>query len=408
MAVVALAAIAVGLSLSVAQAASGGTGIVPITAPKACGQSASFQHPSSGVLTSLPKTVQHEYSGYPYSIDGTPWAAFKGIKGPWKIGYVSFPIGNSWQIGLHQQLVKDFAELKAKGIVQGTLQTYIQPSFSTATPEQQEAAISQMVKSGVNGILVQGLNSLAEKAAYDAAGKAGVPVVGLADISPFSKYFVNFEPQNNFWPIAKVLGQVKKGNILIVRGAPGVATEQAYYDGWLADIKACPSVKVVGTLWGQWSATTTKTQVLEWLTSHPGVQVSAVFDASGISGVIEAFQEAGRPIPVITFAGSTGGDRTWWLDHKSTYTTYGQWFTGSQTATTAFRILLRILGGKGLKVRDIAIPGNEITNANIAESATPNEPLTWVSDVTNQNAPPLITNEGLNAFFKKPGTPGGL
>ena len=82
-------------------------------------------------------------------------------------------------------------------------------------------------------------------------------------------------------------------------------------------------------------------------------------------------------------------------------------FNGYQTAWSEFRILLRILAGNGLKVRDIHVPVPIVTNANVGVYATPGKPLSWPGEPKgpiNGWAP----NSFLDGYFNKPGNPGGF
>ena len=73
------------------------TFLAPMKKPTTCGQDAAFVHKDpDGALAKLPAAVQKRYDAYPYEIKGTPWAAFAGKPKPWKIGFVSFPIDNTW------------------------------------------------------------------------------------------------------------------------------------------------------------------------------------------------------------------------------------------------------------------------------------------------------------------------
>src|SRR6266536_5189484 len=119
--------LAAAVAAAVASASSSrlAVGIVP---PKQCGQDISFQQPDpDGVLKKLSPQIRSWYGPYPYVVKGTPWATFKGKKGPWKIGFINFPVDNPWQVNLLSELKAEFAKAKAKGLVTGSLQTYIQP-----------------------------------------------------------------------------------------------------------------------------------------------------------------------------------------------------------------------------------------------------------------------------------------
>jgi ribose transport system substrate-binding protein len=397
--------------------ASGSSSVdnVTATAPTACGQNIVFNHTGTA-FDSLPAAAKALYANYNYPVATTPWSTFKGHKGPWKLGFVSVPIQNPWEVSNYDQIKTDFAAAKAKGLVTGSLQTYIQTNSATATPEQQDAAIEQMVRSGVNGIFLHADDADAEAPAIDAAGKAGVPVVEEDDVSTTSKYSINIFTQNNSptysgtLALMKQHGQIGAGktvNALIVRGIPGFAVEQGFYNDAIADIKACPGVNVIGTVWGQWDSAVAKTQVLSFLASHPQT-INLVIQTAVGPGVIEAFQEAGRPIPVMNFAGSAGGDLTYWSEHKSEFTdSVGGLNGGFQMSDIGFRVMLRVLAGDGLKVRDISVLPSLATSANVAQFAYPGKPLTWLGDV--RGAPDaMMSDSTLNLFFNKAGTPGGI
>jgi ribose transport system substrate-binding protein len=360
---------------------------------------------SSNLLSSLPQDVQDRYKTWPYEIKPTPWKDFKGVKGPWKIGLIMFPIGSPWQANLVAQAKKEFAAAKAKGLVTGKLVTYIQPSQATATPEQQIAAIQQMVRDGVNGILVLPLAGNPLGPAIDAAGKKNVPVVVLDNVVPNADYAVNVWSQNNSPAAAGVAGLVKKGNVLVVRGIAGNTVEQAFQDAAVANIKACPGLKIVGTVWGKWTNATAKSAVLQFLQSHPGLKIDAVVQ-NGImmGGIVDAFQTAGKEVPPISDGGCQGGDLSWWLAHKDSYKTVGVCFNGYQTAYTEFRLLLRILGGKGLLLRDIAITAPVVTNDNVHVYATEGKPLSWQGEPKGP-IDAWCSQECLDAYFSQPGTP---
>jgi ribose transport system substrate-binding protein len=341
-------------------------------------------------------------------VRATPWESFKGAKKPWKIGLITFPVGSPWLADVIKQVGVEFNKAKAKGLVTGTLQKYIQPSYATATPEQQIAAIQQMVRNGVNGILLLPLAGPPLAPAIDAAGKAGVPVVILDNVIDQAKYVVNVWSQNNSPAAAGVAGLVKKGNVLFVRGIAGNPVESAFQDAAVADVKACPGLKIVGTIWGKWTNATAKAETLKWLAAHPDTKVDGVIQ-NGImmAGIIQAFQQAGRPVPPISGGGCQGGELSWWLAHKSTYNSVATCFNGYQTGWSEFRLLLRILNGNGLKVRDIHVPVPIVTSKNVAVYATPGKPLSWPGEPRgpiNGWAP----NAFLDGYFLKPGNPGGF
>jgi ribose transport system substrate-binding protein len=405
----AIAALAGAAAVAVAIATTSASAGVASAAAQACGKDVVYQAKDpDGVFKTLPKAVQARYGPYPYQIRKTPWEAFKGKPKPWKIGLITFPVGSPWLADVIKQVGVEFNKAKAKGLVEGTLQKYIQASYATATPEQQIAAIQQMVRNGVDGILLLPLAGPPLVPAIDAAGKAGVPVVILDNVIDGAQYAVNVWSQNNSPAAAGVAGLVKKGNILIVRGIAGNPVEQAFHDAAIADIKACPGLKIVGTIYGKWTNASATAEVTKWLAANPDVKVDGVIQ-HGImmAGIIQAFLQAGRPVPPISGGGCQGGELSWWLKNKATYRSVATCFNGFQTGWSEFRLLLRILDGRGLKVRDIHVPVPVVTNENLHIYATPGKPLSWPGEPRG----PIngwASNSFWDGYFHKPGTPGGL
>jgi ribose transport system substrate-binding protein len=265
-----------------------------------------------------------------------------------------------------------------------------------------------MVRDGVDGILLLPLAGPPLAPAIDAAGKAGVPVVILDNVIDQANYVVNVWSQNNSPAAAGVAGLVKSGNILMVRGIAGNPVEQAFQDAAVADVKACPGLKIVGTIWGKWTNASAKAETLKWLAAHPDTKIDGVIQ-NGImmAGIIQAFQQAGRPVPPVSGGGCQGGELSWWLKNRATYKSVATCFNGFQTGWSEFRLLARILAGKGLKVRDIHVPVPTVTSENVAVYATPGKPLSWPGEPRG----PIngwASNKFLDGYFNKPGNPGGL
>ena len=131
-------------------------------------------------------------------VDASPWAHSKPVKGPWKIGYIAFAITNPYNQHVLDGLKAQFAKAKAKGLVTGSLVTNIPATIAASTPEQEIAAIQQMVRQGINAIIMEPIAGAPLVPAIDAAGKAGVPVI-LTDIPlPQAKYGVVVWSQNQY------------------------------------------------------------------------------------------------------------------------------------------------------------------------------------------------------------------
>jgi ribose transport system substrate-binding protein len=337
----------------------------------------------TGVYASMPTSLKTIYSSYPGELIQSPWATTKiTAKPPWKIGYVAFAITNPYNQDSLNGLKEQFAKAKAAGLVQGSLITNIPATLAASTAEQQISAIQQMVRQGVNAIIVEPVDSVAEAPAINAAGKAGVPVI-LADTppAPNTQYAVSAWSQNQVQADAGALGIIKSGNIVIVRGIAGNENDVVLSNQALADLKNCPNIHVAATLYGNWDEGTAKTVVAQYIASHPQALAGAIQDGGMMAGIVEAFQAAGVKVPTIADGECGGGDLSWWLAHKSTYKTVAGCFNGFQGAYTYFNVALRVLDNKGPKYNVLEMPTPAITNDNLATYAQSGLPLSSTAEV---------------------------
>ena len=358
----------------------------------------------SGVYSTMSPDLKAVYSSFPGQLIASPWATTKiTAKPPWKIGYIAFAITNQYNQDSLNGLQKQFAIAKAAGLVQGDLLTNIPATMAASTGEQQISAIQQMVRQGVNAIILEPVDSVAEAPAINAAGQAGVPVI-LADTppAPNTQYAVSAWSQNQVEADAGALKIIKSGNIVIVRGIAGNENDVVLSNQALADLKKCPNIHVAATLYGNWDEGTAKTVVSQYIAAHPQPLAGAIQDGGMMAGVIEAFQAAGVKVPPISGGECYGGDLSWWLSHKSTYKTVAQCFNGYQGAYTYFSVALRILDNKGPKYNVLEMPSPAITNDNLAQFAQPGLPLSSTAEVGGPDTA-WCDNTCLDPYFNVPG-----
>ena len=403
-----LGALLVAAPLSVVTAAGASSASVRAATAKAaasCGTSVTVGPSNpSGIYKTLPANLKAIYSSYPGALIASPWATKKiTAKPPWKIGYIAFATTNPYNADVVTGLKQQFALAKKAGLVKGSLITSIPATTAASTPEQQISAIEQMVREGVNAIIVNPVDSVAEAPAMNAAGKAGVPVI-LADTppAPGTPYAIAAWSQNQVQADAGALGIIKKGNILMVRGVAGNENDVVLYDQALADLKDCPNIHVAATLYGDWDEGTTKTVVAEYLSSHPQQLAGAVQDGGMMSGIIEAFQADGLKVPTIADGECGGGDLSWWLAHKTIYRTVAGCFNGFQGSYTYFDVALRVLDNKGPKYNVLEMPTPAITNANLATYAKAGLPISSTAEVGGPDTA-WCDNSCLNKYFNVSG-----
>jgi ribose transport system substrate-binding protein len=377
-----------------------------------CGQDVAAKPPSpDGAFDKLSPEAQKEYTYFPYPVTETPWATFKGKKPPYKLGYISQPLYGSggWLVHILDQMKKLAAEGKAKGLV-SSLETYVPPDPATATPAQQISAVQRMVRDGVDAIMILPLATDALVPAIDAAGKAGVPVIGVDSPLPGSKYGVYTWTDNNSPTYSQTMNIIGgKGNVLIVRGVAGAGAESFWYKSAVDAVKRCPGAKIVGELKGDWNNATAKTAILSFLASHPGMKIDAVLEAGGMApGILDAFIQNGSDMPAVSIAPCTTGVLSWWLENMDKTKNSATCFDGYQTAWSNWNVALRVLAGNGPKVNGISIGlvGKTVTNDNLKDYAKPGFKLDDQDEPTGK-LDGYASDEFLDQFFEKPGTPSG-
>jgi ribose transport system substrate-binding protein len=114
---------------------------------------------------------------------------------------------------------------------------------------QQVDGIQDLVARKVDGILVSPIDAVAVGAAYDAAGKAGIPVISIARHanSANESAYVSMDEKKIGGEIAAWIAQSigGKGEIAMVAGPAGAATFRNLGEGFDTVIKANPDIKVV-------------------------------------------------------------------------------------------------------------------------------------------------------------------
>jgi ribose transport system substrate-binding protein len=362
----------------------------------------------NGIYKTFSPTLKALYSVYPNEVNASPWANWKGVKPPWRLGYIDFASGTPFTSSLYSELTKLYAQGVKQGLLKGSLAVSIPASATTATAEEQINAIQQMVREGVNAIILSPIAGSSEASAIDAAGKAGVPILLADNIIAQSKYGISVYSQNQYEDVATWLGIVKKGNVLAVRGLAGNESEGLLYGQLAADLKNCPDIHLAGTVYGNWNASTAKTVVSQYLVSHPATLDGVFQDGAMMPGIVEAFEAGGKTVPPIADGECEGSDLSWWLTNiKNGYQGAGGCFNGAQGGYTYFNAILRVLDGKGISYNVTEIPAPLITNANVAQYATPNQPLSWDGEMRGPtNA--WCSNSCLDKYFSVPGAVGNF
>ena len=130
----------------------------------------------------------------------------------------------------------------------------------------------------------------------------GVPVVLCASNVPGDDFVT--EVGTNLYDAGAGLAEFVatelggKGNIVFMKGIPGVTTAEAMAEGAVATWAKYPDIKILDEQYGQWSTAEAKKITEQWIATY-GADIQGIWSggAQMSQGIIEAFNEAKLPVP---------------------------------------------------------------------------------------------------------------
>ncbi|RIV28152.1 hypothetical protein D2Q93_03705 [Alicyclobacillaceae bacterium I2511] len=325
------------------------------------------------------------YANSPIPITQSAYANFKAVKGPYVVGFSNSNMGNTWRAQSLADLQNLFNQYQAKGIVSKLIVDNANDSVTT-----QISQIEDLIAEHVNLILINaasetGLNPVIEK-----AYQAGIVVVGFNNIVS-SPYAENRDVNQGAFGASMAQGLAQllngKGNIVMVEGIPGAAGSTIRENAALPVFNKYPGIHIVANVSGQWTETGAKTAMLNVLATHPE-PIAGVWGQGGMSmGIVQALQQAGRPLVPITATGMNNFLQ-FWHDHLSSgYKTVGTMDPPGGSAI-ALRVGIRILEGQHPLVNALFNNPPTYNNSTLASYYTPGaSPTSWVDPKPYQYVP---------------------
>ncbi len=293
----------------------------------------------------------------------------QGEAGAKKKGYVialsnSF-YGNSWRKQMVDTMQVAAAEAKAKGLISDFI-----VANGDGTENTQIAQMNSLILQNVDAILVNaasvtGLNGVIAK-----AHEKGIKVLAFDSIVS-SPYAYKIEDSPESWGTISAEYIVKRFNgkakVLITRGIVGSAPETAEYEAMMKVFKANPGIEILGEVETGADIAKSQSAVANVLPSYP--EIDACAGQSGDFGVVQAFVNSGRKVPVII--GSNRAEFiTWWINEKAK-TGYETISLGSEPSigAVAFWLMIHILQGDNRVPDMITTPFERplvaVTNATV-------------------------------------------
>ena len=376
-----------------------GTGKVASATPPASG-CGSYEAPTvkdpDGVVAALPKALKDRYAGYPYTVRKSAWSDWKPKHGPpYKVGVQWAQLSTDFQVQVSQRLVK---ELKKNPDISDVT---FQSTGSNLDVPQQLQQTQALIRSEPDIIILEELQPGAFEPLVEAAGKRGIPVIVPVD-SLNSKYAVNVN--YNIWngPAAAASVVVRqmggKGNMLMAHAIPGTGADTAAFDAYDKILKNCPNIKRAGEVYGNFVVSTAKSETLKFLATHPEQIDGALQTAVMAPGIIDAFKQTGRPVPIVQDVTMMKASAAYWLQNRDEYKGAGMGFAVADFAQDVAAVAGRMLAGDGVTMTDILGDAPVVTDANLDEWADPS----WTERTPGVALGPkdgYLTPADLNAFF---------
>jgi len=349
-----------------------------------------FSGAAATLVSKLPASLQQLYPGLTDTLLPSAYDKWTAPKSPWKVCFVESFEGNAWRANVGTELQRLTDKYNATGQISS-----FEKSVSNGKADLENSQIRAFTSKGCSIIMLLPGSTTGDDAAIKDAYDHGIPVVVFAG-SVTSPYAINVDSNYFQWgryQAQQISKQMPKANVLVVEGIAGQPVAVAENDG--AKSGWGKNITIVATVNGDWTPSTTKSAVLQALSTHPQ-KIDAVWTTgSELRYVADAFKQAGKPIPVI--AGSPTGDSLAYMKENST-NFFGQATLPVPTADTALDVTLRMLEGQKPKLNTLIIPLPEWGPKSVD---TLYKPCMTPASVTPFPVPPtpVISTEDMNGYF---------
>lgn len=309
-----------------------------------------------------------------------------------KIALSNSYAGNSWR----QQMLKTWDRATSDALKAHLIKAAKVVNANASAPEQANQ-IESLIVEGWDAIVINAASPTALNGVIQEACDQHIVVVvfdGLATAPCAYKVaydYVSLGRQEADFVAKRLNG---KGNVLEVRGIAGVSVDDDIHKGIVDEFVKSPSIKIVGSVHGNWTQTIAQKEVASILPSLP--QVDAIVTQGGDGwGTYQAFKAAGRPTPLIVF-GNRQDELALWRDLLKENPNYDTFSVSSAPgcASVAFWVAQQVLAGK--KVPNmITLPLPVIEKKDLDQwlavmptgaVATPVYTQAWSAEVIDANA----------------------
>ncbi|MFZ0040701.1 MAG: substrate-binding domain-containing protein [Solirubrobacteraceae bacterium] len=325
-------------------------------------------HDSTGVISSLGAKYTAAYNGNADPIFPSAFAHFKPKgTGNFTIGVALSQPGNPYNAALLTALKQQLGTVKGVSHVTVLVSPPTQPTV-------QNQQIDQLIQEHVTAIVTEPIVPPAMLPLAAKAKAAGIPLIAVLNGIP-SPNAVSVAANSVADGLNMAAGVAKlisgQGKVIGVHGIPTTGNDVQAFAGFKAVFAKCPNITLDSSIVGEFQPPVAKQATLTWLSSHPQPVAAAVQAAVMGSGIIQAFEQTGRPQPALGNIQASSGDLAYWNEHKSTYKSIATTIPPDDIARATAYTVSHILSGHGPKVSEIVSPGALITSSNLSKWVTP-------------------------------------
>jgi ribose transport system substrate-binding protein len=209
------------------------------------------------------------------------------------LGVSNTLVGNGWR---EEMICAVKAQAAASGMVSKVI-----VANRNGGPAEQSADLRNLISAGVNAIIVNPSSATALNPVIAQAASRGIKVVAVDQRVTAPEAYNVTNDQVAYgrlgaeWLFKQLHG---KGNVVEMRGAPGVPADNDRHTGFTQALKKYPGIHVIKQTFTGWTWATGGKQMLDILNS--GVKVDGVWTSGIDYTVVNAFKTAGKPlVPIV-------------------------------------------------------------------------------------------------------------
>lgn len=266
--------------------------------------------------------------------------------GDFVVGVSNGYIGNSWRTQMIDSIEKLGEFYKGKGLIKEII-----VQNAGLDTNNQIAQIRNMINGGVDILLVDPNSETALNPVMEEAVKKGITVVSI-DQPVTSTDVLSVSIDQELWGATLTEWLVKrlggKGNIVKIEGIAGHPANVGRQRGVEKVLAKNPGIKLLSSVNGNWVQASSQQAMSGLIAAYPAID--GVLSQDGMAlGVINAFEAAGKPLPVVTGETQVAFLHKWAeLKKAGGFTTFAQ-NNPPGIGATGLGIAVRLAQGKVLK-----------------------------------------------------------